>query len=72
MDETFANYLAADPATGGDVKTLNLPAVRDMDCTPNCSWTRTVRNTLDVAQEHPRREVVRLGMSRRWWSFSGL
>jgi hypothetical protein len=48
MDEIFANYLAANPAAGGDVRTLNLPAVRDMDCTPSCSWTRTVRNTLDV------------------------
>ncbi|MEO7724195.1 MAG: S8 family serine peptidase [Chthoniobacterales bacterium] len=45
MDETAANYLAANPAMGGDPKTLNLPAVRNMDCTPNCSWTRTVRNS---------------------------
>ncbi len=49
MDETFANYLAANPATGGDVKTLNLPAVRNLNCTPQCSFTRTLRNTLDVA-----------------------
>lgn len=48
MDETVANYLAADPASGGDVRTLNIPSVRDVDCTPNCSWTRTVRNTLDA------------------------
>ncbi|MGH9379316.1 MAG: S8 family serine peptidase [Thermoanaerobaculia bacterium] len=46
MDEIFDNYLAANPATGGDVKTLNIPAVRNMDCTPSCSWTRTVRNTV--------------------------
>ncbi len=45
MDETAANYLAANPATGGDPKTLNLPAARNMDCSPNCTWTRTVRNT---------------------------
>ena len=49
MDETFANYLAANPAIGGDVRNLNLPAVRDMNCMPSCSWTRTVRNTLGVA-----------------------
>jgi subtilisin family serine protease len=49
MNETFANYLAADPAMGGDVKTLNIPAVRNVNCTPNCTWTRTVRNTLGVA-----------------------
>lgn len=44
MDETFANFVAADPALAGDVKTLNLPALRDMNCDPTCSWTRTVRN----------------------------
>lgn len=49
MHETTANYLAANPATAGDVKTLNIPAVRNMNCTPNCSWTRTVRNTLPGA-----------------------
>jgi hypothetical protein len=45
MDETFSNYLAANPATGGDVKTLNIPAMRNLSCTPSCTWTRTVRNT---------------------------
>jgi len=51
MDETTANYLAADPSTGGDVKTLNTPDVRNVDCTPDCSFQRTVRNTLDVASD---------------------
>ncbi len=45
MDETTANYIAANPATGGDPKTLNLPAVRNMDCSSSCTWTRTVRNS---------------------------
>jgi len=45
LNETFANFLAADPSSAGDVKTLNLAAVRDVTCTPNCTWTRTVRNT---------------------------
>lgn len=49
MDETYANFLAANPAAAGDVKTLNLPALRDMDCDPTCSWTRTVRNRTDVS-----------------------
>lgn len=47
LDETFANFLAANPATGGDVKTLNLAALRNLSCTPDCSWTRTVTNRLD-------------------------
>ncbi len=48
MNETFANYLAANPSTGGDPRTVNIPSVRDMNCTPNCIWTRTVRNTKTV------------------------
>lgn len=46
MHESFANFLAANPATGGDPKTLNIPSVRNMNCAPNCTWTRTVRNTI--------------------------
>jgi hypothetical protein len=42
MDESVANFLAADPGLAGDVRTLNLPSVRDMNCDPSCSFTRTV------------------------------
>ena len=49
MDETTQHYLDANPNTGGDPKTLNIPTVRNMECTPNCTWTRTVRNTRHVA-----------------------
>ncbi len=49
MDETTQHYLDANPTIGGDPKTLNIPALRDMDCSPNCTWTRTVRNTRNVA-----------------------
>ena len=48
MDETFANYLAANPGAGGDVTTLNTPDIRNVDCSPSCSFTRTIRNTYDV------------------------
>jgi len=51
MDETFANYLAADPGNGGDVKTLNTPDIRNVDCSPSCSFTRIIRNTYDVATD---------------------
>mgnify|MGYP002395352840 CR=1 FL=1 len=51
MDETFANYLAADPSDGGDVKTLNTPDIRNVVCSPDCSFTRTIRNTYDVATD---------------------
>ena len=46
MDETTQHFIDANPNTGGDPKTLNVPSVRNMECTPSCSWTRTVRNTL--------------------------
>jgi subtilisin family serine protease len=49
MDESAANFLAADPNSGGDLKTLNLPSMRNLDCTPSCTFTRTVRNTLTTA-----------------------
>ena len=47
MDETKPNFEAADPEEDGDVRTLNLPALRDMDCRPECTFTRLVRNALD-------------------------
>ena len=49
MDETTQHFLDANPNTGGDPKTLNIPSARNMECTPNCTWTRTVRNTLTTA-----------------------
>jgi uncharacterized repeat protein (TIGR01451 family) len=41
FDETHANYLAADPESGGDPKTLNLPSFADSQCLATCSWERT-------------------------------
>jgi len=49
MDESIANFLDADPAGGGDGKTLNLPAVRDVSCLGGCSWTRSVQSGQDFA-----------------------
>ncbi len=48
LDETYANFLAANPSTGGDLRTLNLPSLRDMACNGSCTWTRTVRGTLST------------------------
>src|SRR5690606_16829891 len=47
LDETYANFLAANPSGGGDVKSLNLAAVRNLSCMGECTWTRTVTNRLD-------------------------
>ncbi len=44
LHETFENFLAANPANSGQPRNLNLPSMRHTNCTPNCVWTRTVRN----------------------------
>lgn len=44
LDETIANFDAADPALGGDPKSLNLPDLVDETCQVTCDWTRTVKN----------------------------
>ena len=45
MNETFDNFLAAEPPSG-DPTTLNIPSARNMDCNGSCTWTRTLRNVL--------------------------
>ena len=47
MNETAANYAAANPEEGGVPKTLNIPSVTDANCVGLCSWTRTVTATMD-------------------------
>ncbi|TDD72946.1 DUF11 domain-containing protein [Jiangella aurantiaca] len=45
MDVTPAEYAAADPAEGGDVKDLNTASMADRQCLVTCEWTRTVTGT---------------------------
>ncbi|MGA9341452.1 MAG: S8 family serine peptidase, partial [Rhodanobacteraceae bacterium] len=47
MDESYDDFVAANPNTGGDPTTLNIPSVRNVSCTGSCSWTRTMLNTLN-------------------------
>jgi subtilisin family serine protease len=49
LDETAVNFQAADPATGGDPKVLNLPSFKNNACYQTCSWTRTVYNPTDTS-----------------------
>ena len=47
MDESIANYLNSNPSGGSvNVKALNIPSLRNLTCTPACSWTRTFKNQL--------------------------
>lgn len=45
LAETTANYLAADPAEGGDPSSLNLPSMAQSRCILGCSFERTFRAT---------------------------
>ena len=44
MNETRANYLAANPSSGGQTHTLNLPSMARANCAPTCQFVRTFRN----------------------------
>ncbi len=47
MDETYANFVAANPVTGGNPKALNLPSLYNSKCVDTCSWTRTFSSVAD-------------------------
>ncbi len=45
LDESVANFVAANPVNGGQPKNLNLPSFADQSCRVSCSWTRQVTAT---------------------------
>ncbi|UAA37943.1 S8 family serine peptidase [Paraneptunicella aestuarii] len=49
LNETPENFLAANPALGGDPKSLNIASMQDNNCVHGCTWTRTVTNVNDRA-----------------------
>ncbi len=50
LDETYARFVAADPAVGSvAMKDLNLPSMRDSSCGTSCTWTRTIKNQLGTS-----------------------
>jgi Subtilase family/PA domain/Peptidase inhibitor I9 len=49
MNETRANYLAANPATTGNPATLNQANLIERSCFSSCSFFRTFRNTTATA-----------------------
>lgn len=50
LNETKANFLAANPATGGEPASLNLASLAHNHCVNSCSFRRTFRNTLSFRQ----------------------
>jgi subtilisin family serine protease len=51
LNETSANYIAANPYLGGEPNTLNQPSMVSYNCLGICTWTRTIKSSMDVAQD---------------------
>ena len=52
MDETSANFLAANPATGGDISSLNLASMAKTNFVGDTTFTRTVRRARTGSQTY--------------------
>ncbi len=48
LNETTANFNAANPTTGGDIAKLNLASLAEDTCIGTCVWTRTVQSVWNV------------------------
>lgn len=51
LDETTANFENANPADGGDPRTLNIASMYNSQCVQSCSWTRTVKSALGTSMD---------------------
>ncbi len=47
MNESFANYMKANQNFNGVPSQMNLPSMAKSNCVDICSWTRTVKATVD-------------------------
>jgi len=52
LDETTANFVAANPASGGSLASLNLASMASVSCATTCTFTRTVSSTSLTAQNY--------------------
>ncbi len=50
LEESYDNFMAANPATGGDPTKLNLASFADGHCIDTCVWHRTLASSLDVTE----------------------
>ena len=48
FDETYENYVAANPDAGGDPRALNLPSFANTSCVGTCQWTRTAQAPVEM------------------------
>ena len=51
LDVTTKQYEDADPDAGGDPSALNLASLANDDCPMTCSWSRTLKTTLDYSAD---------------------
>ncbi len=51
LRETVLNFFQANPATGGDPRTLNLAGLSDDNCIGSCSFQRSFRSVADGPRE---------------------
>jgi subtilisin family serine protease len=63
LDESYANMLAANPATGGDPRTLNVPYLVDRQCNLSCQWTRDVTSVADAPASYTASVAAPAGMT---------
>ncbi|MBA8886510.1 subtilisin family serine protease [Dokdonella fugitiva] len=52
LDESAANFLAANPGSGGTLATLNLAEFTSANCATTCTFTRSVRSPVVTAQTY--------------------
>ncbi len=50
LNETKANFQAANPSLGGNASALNLPSMAKRSCVGQCQFVRTFRNTLGTSK----------------------
>lgn len=58
MNESAADFMAANPNNGGQLEQLNVPYLVDMSCQPECTWTRTVKATQDGTWKIDHEEIL--------------
>jgi hypothetical protein len=63
LDETIANYQAANPALGGDPSTLNLATLAQDACPGTCTWTRVLSSTQDTTVSWTATVAAPVGMN---------
>lgn len=49
MEESTADFTAADPFLGGNPSALNTPSLQNNQCVATCSWTRSFTNVAGVS-----------------------